>query len=298
MEPSPAAAAGITLLVPAFNEEAGIEGVLRRLHGLDLGRPVELLVVDDGSTDDTASVLERLSTELARLRVIRCPINAGYGAALKRGFGASRHPVVVITDADGTYPEDRIADLLALVEDGAEMAVGARTGAEVHVPLVRKPAKSVLRMLGSYLAGTPIPDLNSGLRAIRKELVQRYRPILPNGFSFTTTITLAALTNGHRVDWVSVDYAAREGRSKIRPVRDTLGFAALIVRTVLYFNPLKVFYPLTAATAVFFTASLAYDIFISDPPNLGDKTVLLFVAFVQILTIGLMADLIEKKSRL
>ena len=101
----------------------------------------------------------------------------------------------------------------------------------------------VLRKLASFLAGTDIPDLNSGLRAFRRELVLRYRPILPQGFSFTTTITLASLTNGHRVEYVPVSYARREGRSKIRPIHDTLAFTSLIVRTVLYFNPLKVFYP-------------------------------------------------------
>ena len=113
----------------------------------------------------------------------------------------------MITDADATYPEDRIVDLLERIDDGAEMAVGARTGANVHVPFVRRPAKAALRTLASYLAGTRIPDLNSGLRAFRRELVMQYRPILPDGFSFTTTITLASLTNGHRVDYVSIDYA-------------------------------------------------------------------------------------------
>ena len=122
---------------------------------------------------------------------------------------------------------------------------------------------------------------------------------VPQGFSFTTTITLASLTNGHRVDYVSIDYAQRAGSSKIRPIRDTAGFLALIIRTVVYFNPLKVFYPLGGLVAVLFTGSLFYDLFlVEDGANLGDKTVLLFVALVQTLTLGLVADLIDKKSRL
>ena len=290
---------GVTLVVPAYNEENGIAGVVERLSALELGVPVELLVVEDGSTDGTRAELARLEELHPVLRVIEHGVNRGYGAALKTGFAAARHDVVVITDADATYPEDRIVDLLARIEDGAELAVGARTGAHVHVPLVRRPAKAALRRLASYLAGTRIPDLNSGLRAFRRDLVLTYRPILPNGFSFTTTITLASLTNGHRVDYVSIDYAARTGSSKIKPIRDTLGFTALIIRTVLYFNPLKVFYPVAGTLALVFLASLYYDFFMLESgPNLGDKTVLMFVATVQVLSVGLLADLIEKKSRL
>ena len=287
---------GVTLLVPAFNEENGIEGVLRRLAALDLGVQTEVLVVDDGSTDGTGERLEQLKGELSALRVLRHDVNRGYGASLKTGFLDARTEVVVITDADGTYPEDRIAELIACVDDGADMAVGARTGKQVKIPLLRRPAKAALRWLASYLGGVRIPDLNSGLRAIRRDVVLRYQGILPEGFSFTTTITLACLTNHHRVDYVSINYAARTGRSKIRPIRDTLGFTGLIIRTVLYFNPLKVFYPVAAVIAVGLAGSLYYDLFVKQ--NLMDKTVLLFVALVQILSIGLIADLIDKKSRM
>jgi len=291
-------AGGVTVVVPAYNEERGIEGVVDRLSKLDLGVPLEVLVVDDGSNDGTAAVLTTLEQRYPKLRVLRHHVNRGYGAALKTGFAAARHRVVMITDADGTYPEERVPDLLARIDDGAEMVVGARRGADVHIPLVRRPAKAVLRALASYLAGTPIPDLNSGLRAFRRELVLRYRPILPDGFSFTTTITLASLTNGHRVDYVDISYAHREGRSKIKPIRDTLGFTALIIRTVMYFNPLKVFYPVFGVLFVMLLGSLFYDFFVESPPNLGDKTVFLFMAAVQVLSVGLLADLVEKKSRL
>ncbi|MFT6363894.1 MAG: glycosyltransferase involved in cell wall biosynthesis [Planctomycetota bacterium] len=224
--------------------------------------------------------------------------NLGYGAALKTGFGQAKNNIVVITDADGTYPEDRIRDLLDCVDDGAEMAVGARVGANVHIPLIRRPAKAALRHLASFLAGSRIPDLNSGLRAFQRDHVLAYKPILPNGFSFTTTITLASLTNNHRTDYIEIDYAHRSGNSKIRPIADTALFIALIIRTVVYFNPLKVFYPV--ATLLFFAlaATVINDLFLVETPNLSDKTVLLFVAFIQILSVGLLADLIEKKARL
>ena len=291
-------ARGVTVVVPVYNEERGVEGVFERLAGIDLGAPVELLAIDDGSQDKTGEKLREISERTPNLRVITHRYNMGYGAALKTGFAHAANQVIVITDADGTYPEDRIVDLLACIDDGAEMAVGARLGENVSIPLLRRPPKWVLRKLASFLASAPIPDLNSGLRAFRRELVTNYRPILPQGFSFTTTITLAALTNGHRVDYVAVDYARRAGRSKIRPIHDTLAFTSLIVRTVLYFNPLKIFYPVAAAIGVLLAGSLYYDLFIEETPNLGDKSVLLFVALVQILSVGLLADLMEKRSRL
>lgn len=291
-------ASGVTIVVPAYNEEGGISGVVERLCGLELGVPTTVLVVDDGSTDGTAEQLKSLISRFERLKVVRHLNNQGYGAALKTGFGKAKTNVVVITDADGTYPEDRISELLEAIDAGADMAIGARIGANVNIPMIRRPAKAALRHLASYLAGTQIPDLNSGLRAFRRDFVLRYRGILPQGFSFTTTITLAALTNHHPVEYISIDYAPRSGRSKIKPIRDTLGFTALIVRTVLYFNPLKVFYPLAGGLLVFFLVLLANDLFIESPPNLGDKTVLLFVALVQVLTVGLLADLIAKKTQL
>lgn len=291
-------AGGVTIVVPAYNEQGGIAGVVERLCGLELGVPTAVLVVDDGSTDGTALELDKLSARFDRLKVVRHRYNQGYGAALKTGFAKAKTNVVVITDADGTYPEDRIGELLAAIDAGADMAIGSRTGENVNIPLIRRPAKAALRKLASFLAGTPIPDLNSGLRAFRRDFVLRYRGILPQGFSFTTTITLAALTNHHPVEYIAIDYAPRSGRSKIKPIRDTLGFTALIVRTVLYFNPLKVFYPLAGGLFLFFAVLLANDLFIESPPNLGDKTVLLFVALVQVLTVGLLADLIAKKTQL
>lgn len=297
-QPENLCANGVTIVVPAYNEEDGIEGVVDRLCALELGYPTTVLIVNDGSTDGTGPKLEVLKERYPALRVVEHRHNQGYGAALKTGFGLAQTDVVVITDADGTYPEDRIGDLLTRIDAGYDMAIGARIGADVHIPLIRRPAKAALRHLASFLAGSRIPDLNSGLRAFRRDFVLTYRPILPNGFSFTTTITLAAMTNNHPVDYLKINYAHRSGDSKIRPIRDTLGFTALIIRTVLYFNPLKVFYPLTIVLGSVLAAFVAHDLFWETPANLGDKTVLMFVAVVQVLSVGLLADLIEKKARL
>ena len=289
---------GVTIVIPVYNEEDGVSGVMERLAALDIGAPKEILAINDGSTDGTAAKLAEAEAKYDELRIVTHGHNQGYGAALKTGFAAAANQIVVITDADGTYPEDRIRDLLDCIDDCAEMVVGARRGEDVHIPLIRRPAKAALRQLASFLAGTPIPDLNSGLRAFQRDLVLTYKAVLPQGFSFTTTITLASLTNHHRVDYIDINYAHRAGNSKIKPIRDTLGFTALIIRTVLYFNPLKVFYPIALMIFLLLGGALYHDFFMEVEPNLGDKTVLLFVALVQVLSVGLLADLIEKKSRL
>jgi glycosyltransferase involved in cell wall biosynthesis len=277
----------VTIVVPAFNEEGGIGPVLAELHRLD--RTWEVLVVDDGSTDRTAELAEQ-----AGARVIRHRTNRGYGASLKTGIRHARAPWIVITDADGTYPNERIPELVRGLE-ADHMVVGARTGSKVHIPLIRRPAKWLLNRLANYLSETRIPDLNSGLRAFRKEDVTRFLGILPSGFSFTTTITLAFHVNDLYVRYIPVDYHKRAGRSKIRPVQDTLNFAALILRTILYFRPLKIFLPMSlflflAAGAVFLYS------WVWTPKIMDASVVILLASSVQMAAIGLLADLIDKRA--
>ena len=218
-------------------------------------------------------------------RVLRRPRNRGYGAALKLGIRHATYDWILITDADGTYPVESIPALLAAAER-SEMVVGARLGASVSIPLARRPAKWFLTRLASYLAGQRLPDINSGLRLIRKSLVQRYEALLPDGFSFTTTITLSAACNGHPVEYVTIDYHARLGQSKIRP-RHAYDFTLLILRTIVFFNPLKVFIPLGALVALAGVAKLGYDI---SRDNLSESAVLAFLAALIIWAVGLLAD--------
>jgi len=301
-ETVPALEAGVTLVVPAYNEEKGIGEVVERLLALapTLAKRVEVLVVDDGSSDRTGDVASRAadgSTGIAR--VLRNERNRGYGYALKRGIAEARHGIVVITDADGTYPIDRIAELVSRVGAGAAMAVGARSLGSMGVPITRKPAKWLLNALAAFLAGRRIPDLNSGLRAMRRELVTRFEPILPDGFSFTTTITLAALTNGYSVEYLPVEYAKRTGTSKIRPIRDTVNFFTLVVRTVLYFRPLKVFVPLALALFAWATVVAWRDVTTKVPWKLvlGDVSIILYLAGLQVLVTGFLADLAAVSMR-
>jgi glycosyltransferase involved in cell wall biosynthesis len=219
------------------------------------------------------------------VRVIRTRRNRGYGAALKRGIAAASHDWILITDADGTYPASEIPTLLQRGAQ-ADMVVGARTGANVNIPLVRRPAKWFLRRLASYLAGQKLPDLNSGLRLIRKDLIERYAYLLPSGFSFTTTITLAAACNEYVVEYVPIDYHARLGQSKIR-ARHAYDFLLLILRTIVFFNPLKVFIPLGGVLVLGGIAKFIYDIFLD---NLSESAVLLLLGAMIMWAVGLLAD--------
>ena len=278
----------ITLLIPAYNEENGIGPVLESVK--KLGLPGEILVVDDGSTDRTFEVARASGVE-----VIRHDVNRGYGQALKSGILASQYDIIVITDADGTYPNEEIRNLLSHIRNH-DMVVGARIGENVKIPLMRKPAKKFLNILANYLAGVEIPDLNSGLRAFRKDVARQFFPILPSGFSFTTTITLAMLSNGYRVKYLPINYHQREGRSKIHPIRDTLGFTSLIVRTTLYFNPLKVFMPLAGIVALSAILLLVFSKLVLHRV-MDISVIVLLSAALQIAVIGLLADLIDKRGQ-
>jgi len=285
----------LSVIVPCFNERGAIGGVVDRLRevldGIDA--PSEVIVVDDGSTDGSAEVLAD-----SPATVLRHPVNAGYGAALKTGAREARYSCIVITDADGTYPNEKIPALFKALSD-CEMAVGARTGNDVQIPLVRRPAKWAITALARYLTGYPIPDLNSGLRAVRRSLWDRYEVFFPNGFSLTTTITVASLVNGHRVRFIPIDYHDRVGRSKIRPVRDTLNFIQLILRTIVYFNPMKVFVPfgvgfigLGVGIGV---VTLALQNLCGVGRFLDITTLLLCLTGVQLIAMGALADLITKR---
>lgn len=276
-----------TIVVPAYNEEKGIREVLLELGKLD--PRLEVLVVDDGSTDRTSEIVAE-----SGFRVIRHQMNRGYGAALKTGIRAARSDRIVITDADGTYPNERIPELVEKLDE-YHMVVGARVGQNVHIPLIRRPAKRALNLLANYLSETKIPDLNSGLRVFRKADVQRFFDILPSGFSFTTTITLSMHVNDLFVLYVPIDYHERKGSSKIRPIHDTLNFIALIVRTVLYFRPLKIFIPLAGFLFLLAIGVLGYSWYFT--PKIMDASVsIILMSSFQMAAIGLLADLIDKRS--
>ena len=283
----------VSVVIPVYNEVAAIGATLEQVQAVMEAARLrgEIIVVDDGSIDGTADVVARASA----VRLIKHPQNRGYGAALKTGIRQASYDVVVILDADGTYPCEMIPRLAD--EIGAyDMVVGARTGEEVHVPLIRRPAKWALNRLADYLSGQDIPDLNSGLRAFKRDVAVRFFRLLPSGFSFTTSLTLALLTNDYNVLYIPVNYYRRRGRSKIRPVQDTINFFSLVVRVVLSFRPLRVFVPLSAVFIALSLAKVIYDINAYNF-HLATSTVVLVTLTFQVIVLGLVADLVVSLYR-
>jgi glycosyltransferase involved in cell wall biosynthesis len=290
-----------SLIVPAYNEVDAIretvETLARDLAELAVDQHAPpIVVVDDGSTDGTARILEDLKGEFDCLTVITHPRNRGYGAALKTGIARATTPLVGITDADGTYPNARLPELVREAQrEQTDMIVGARIAKdEVTYPLIRKIPKVFLVRWASWLARQPIPDINSGMRVFKRESVRRFFPLLPDTFSFTTTITLCMLCNDLRVKYVPIGYSARIGKSKIKPIRDTLRFVQLITRTGMYFAPMRVLTPFFLLFALGGFVSLLVDVFVLG--NLTDKTVLLVIAAVNTIMFALLADMIQRRA--
>jgi glycosyltransferase involved in cell wall biosynthesis len=218
--------------------------------------------------------------------VIQHRSNRGYGAALKTGIAAATYDIIAIIDADGTYPAKCLPELLAELEY-ADMVVGARTGRNVHIPLLRRPAKWVLKHLANYVTHARIPDLNSGLRVFRRDVVMQYFSILPDQFSWTTTITLAMHCDKYAIVYIPIDYHKRQGRSKIVPW-DAGSFAILILRTAMLFRPLRVFLPLALVFLVYGLTKMALDL--THDPNISASALLAFMGTLQIVLIGMLGD--------
>ena len=284
---------GLTVVIPAYNEEHGIAAVVESVRAaMDaFDGDYEILVVDDGSADQTAE-----AARATGVRVVEHGQNRGYGEALKTGIRHAGFERIAIIDADGSYPAAEIPRLGAMLDD-AEMVVGARTGKEAAIPLVRRPAKWLLTRLASYLTGTKIPDLNSGLRLFKRALAIEFFDLLPSRFSFTTTITLAALNSGYLVHYAEVDYYKRTGRSKIRPIQDTFNFFMLVLRLTLIFRPLKIYLPLSAL--MFLVAALVLAVGWFTVGRVFDNTILLFVfTGLQAFMLGMLADVVNiRRSR-
>lgn len=276
----------LSVVIPAYNEENAVkETVAEVVETLrEAGIEHEVIVVDDGSSDQT-----RTRAKETEAVVLFNQQNSGYGATLKRGVRNARHAYIAILDADGTYPARYLPEMLALCRD-QDMVVGDRGAAMKNVPLVRRPAKWVLNNLASFLAERKINDLNSGLRVFRTKELIPFLPLLPAGFSFTTTITLCMICNGKRALYIPIEYGRRIGKSKIRPV-DFINFVILVLRIITLFNPLRVFVPLGLFFFVIGILKFVYDIFMRD---LSELAVFSLLTAFMIWSLGLVADMITR----
>lgn len=288
-----AATLDVTVVLPVYNEKGHLRDEIDRIRAALDASPYthEIIVVDDGSDDGSTEQLR----EVEGIRLIRFERNRGSGTARRAGTAAAHGAVVVWTDADMTYPNDRIPELVKELE-GWDQVVGARTSEQGTVKFARVPAKWLIRNLASYLAETPIPDLNSGLRAFRRDVAGQFLHLLPPGFSCVTTITMAFLANGYSVKYVPIDYFPRAGRSKFHWWADTKRYLLQVLRLVLSYNPLRVFLPLGFLLTAIGLGKLGYD-FVTKDFRVATNTLLILFAAFQVFAIGLLADLVVRVTR-
>lgn len=283
-----------SIVIPCFNEGGSVARTIRQIDSAFESSPgVEVIAVDDGSKDETLEELRKLQHAVGRLRIVQHDRNRGYGAALKTGIRNAKTGLIAITDADGTYPIDELPRLIGIANEH-DMVVGARTASDVSYSALRSIPKYFLRAWIQWIVKAPIPDINSGMRVFRKEMADRFVRVLPDSFSFTITITICAMRNNYRVHFEPISYYEREGKSKIKPIRDTLRFLQLIGRTGMYFAPVRILAPIIALLIIGSLASLIYDTFVLG--NLTDKTVILISTLFNLGLFTLIADMIDKRN--
>lgn len=287
----------VSVVIPAYNEEGSIEQVIGQACTAldDAGAEYEIIVVDDASIDTTGS-----SAREAGAKVIRNLRNLGYGESLRRGIGVAQYEYVVITDADGTYPLDRIPELLRHLDEGFDMVVGARHGKHYEGSVVKSISRWVFTRISEFTVGRRIPDINSGFRGFRKAAVVEALPFTCGGFSFTTSVTLIFFARYLAVKYIPIDYYKRQGESKVSYFRDTLRALQTITEVILQFNPLKMFLMLSFLPLAMMTACLVTAMFAGARPVLSHRAlgmaVMSFLVAVLVWAMGLMSFTIQRNE--
>jgi glycosyltransferase involved in cell wall biosynthesis len=287
----------VSIVLPCYNEQDHVVAEVERIcAAMDAsGYAYELVAYDDASTDGTFARLHEVAPRFPHLRVVHFDRNGGAGTVRRVGTQRARGQIVVWTDADMTYPNERIPELVQMLDKdlSLDQVVGARTSEEGSHKILRVPAKWFIRKLAERLTNTKIPDLNSGLRAFRREVALPYLRLLPPGFSCVTTITIAFLSNQHDLRYIPIDYAKRSGKSKFRFVSDAYRYILQVLRMVMYFNPLKVLMPVALTLLGIGIAKGIFDLAVH-PLRVAVNTVLIFVTGLIIASLALLADLIVR----
>jgi len=284
----------ISIVIPAYNEENAITDTVKQASAvLDKAglSPYEIIVVDDASSDKTADYARD-----AGAKVVSHVQNFGYGRSLKDGIKAASYDIIAITDADGTYPIDRIPDLVTEHQKGFDMAVGTRTGKHYRESAFKAPLRKILKYLVEFAAGQKIPDINSGLRVFSRSTVLNYFPRLCNTFSFTTSLTLAYMLTGRSVYYTEIEYHKRVGATKVRLFKDALRTLHYIVQAILYYDPIKIFLILCALTILMGIFMLGLGILLQIHSAFLFAVGSLLVAIV-VFALGLLADLLTQILR-
>ncbi len=311
----PIAEPRVTILLPAYNEEPAIRSVLEEIveamahggipplpfarggaGGWDCKVNYEILVVDDASTDRTREIVEQFAAECwhCEVRLVRSPLRRGAGAARKIGVREARGEIVVMLDADGTYPAAHIPEMLGHFP-AYDQVNGARTSEQGTLRPLRTLAKWLIRKLACYLTGTHIPDLNTGLKAFKRESMLPWLWVVPDGFSCVTTMTLAFLTNNYAVKYLPIGYRPRIGRSKFHPIKDTWAYLGTVVRIVLYFRPLKVFLPLSGLLIAAGVAKSIWSFLATG--SMQESDIVVLTAGFMTCMLGLLAEVIVAHHR-
>jgi glycosyltransferase involved in cell wall biosynthesis len=270
----------LSIVIPAKNEA---DAIGTAVAGAKKEYPeAEIIVVDDGSSDDTAKVAEQ-----AGAKVVRHPESLGNGAAVKAGARAASGDIIAFMDGDGQHDAAEFGKLLEKLDQGYDMVIGARSSGS-HANVGRLYANGIYNVIASWLTGRRIPDLTSGFRVARANLFKRFLYLLPNGFSYPTTITMAFLRAGFPIRFEPIPVAKRIGKSHIRPVRDGIRFMVIIFKIATLYSPLKIFLPIS----VLFFASGAgwYAYTFSTMGRFTNMSMLLFSAAVIVFLIGLISE--------
>jgi len=270
----------LSIIIPAKNEAASIGEVVGRIRS-DFPK-AEIIVVDDGSTDKTAALAEERGA-----RVVSHPQSLGNGAAVKAGARAAEGEILVFLDADSQHDPADIPRLLEKLDEGYDMVVGARSSSS-HANTARLAANGIYNVIASMVTGHRIPDLTSGFRAVKADLFRKFLYLLPNGFSYPTTITMAFMRAGYPVEFLPIVAKKRKGRSHIKPLKDGLRFLIIIFKIATLYAPLKLFLP---ASFSFFLLGLGYYLYtFATQGRFTNMSLLLFSAAVIIFLIGLISE--------
>jgi polyisoprenyl-phosphate glycosyltransferase len=291
------AAPYVSIILPCYNEEGHVIAEIERISAaMDAsGYSYELMCVNDASTDSTLAKLYEAAPRFPKMEVINFHRNSGSGTVRRIGSQRARGEIVVWTDADMTYPNERIPELVQILEKDItiDQVVGARTSEQGTYKLLRVPAKWFIRKFAERLTGARIPDLNSGLRAFRREVSLPYLRLLPPGFSCVTTITVSFLANQHELYFLPIEYYKRAGKSKFKFLKDAYRYILQVCRMTMYFNPLRVLMPVALTLCGLGFLKAIYDISVH-PVKIAQDTILIFVTGLIIGSMALLADLIVR----